>query len=114
MSVGEPSGDANQNVRTELKAAIAARRELGPDMEDEVLANFLARIDQHIDERLAQQQAARPRRRSKPEDTMGGSMALSIPLIVVAGIFGHGFGIAVVVLGLVLINLMYVLDRRLG
>lgn len=113
MTAGDASKLNNPELQNELQAAVAARRELGPGMEDEVLAAFLARVDQHIDQRLAQ---ARPAARSKRkkgsgEGTIEGTMALSIPLIIVAGIFGGVWGIAVVVAGLVIINVLNFMDR---
>jgi hypothetical protein len=43
----------------ELRAAIEARKELGPDHEDAVVASFLARIEGEIEARVDQRLAGR-------------------------------------------------------
>lgn len=112
MSAEDPSTLTSPDLRDDLQAAVAARRELGPDLEDEVLAAFLARVDAHIDERLAgARPVPTPKSYGKPEDAVARSIALSIPLLVLAGIFGHEWGVIAVVAGLVLINLLYFVDR---
>jgi VIT1/CCC1 family predicted Fe2+/Mn2+ transporter len=40
------------STRDDLTAAVGARRELGPDYEDAVLDNFLARLDRQMQERV--------------------------------------------------------------
>jgi hypothetical protein len=45
----------------ELTAAVEARKELGPDHEDAVVASFLARIQNEIDARVDQRLAGRQR-----------------------------------------------------
>ena len=38
----------HQELADDLKAAVAARHELGKDMEEPVLESFLARVEEHI------------------------------------------------------------------
>jgi hypothetical protein len=50
----------------ELRAAVEARKELGPDHEDAVLASFLARIENEIDARVDERLAGRRRTPAVP------------------------------------------------
>jgi hypothetical protein len=91
--------------REELQAHVAARRELGPEYEPELVDSFLERIEKQVGERHGK--AAR--RDSRPHTTITplvlGSLALSIPLIAVAGAQAGPFGVAMVCIALVLVNL---------
>jgi hypothetical protein len=85
----------------DLAGAFAARRQLGPDAELAVIADFLERtghaIDLRVDQRVAQHRAAEAwqwrggdrRRRNAGSLTLAlGSIALGIPLTGVASTFG--------------------------
>lgn len=102
----------------DLRAALEARRELGPEVEDELIGAFLDRIDHHIDLRVQQQvESLAPRTASKKKqdsnevEVISASLALAIPLMVVAGIWGHTLGIIAVVVGLVIIHAFRYVDR---
>ncbi|MEV0202909.1 hypothetical protein [Nonomuraea sp. NPDC050691] len=50
----------------ELRAAVAARRDLGPDFEDALIESFLDKMGQEVDRRVDERLAAVPRPRSWP------------------------------------------------
>jgi hypothetical protein len=118
-----------RDVETDLKAAVGARRELGGDMEDHVLEAFLARVDQRIMERVDQQVAqhgagmvsgsggggavfggaksgppAIDRHERSHPGILPSSLAISIPLIAVAG--GVAGWIGVVVVSILIVSIM--------
>ena len=98
--------------REELEAHVAARRELGPEYEAELMDSFLERIEKRVDDRHGKP----ARRDSRPHTTITplvlGSLALSIPLIGVAGAKAGAFGVAMVCIAVVLVNLFVALTRR--
>lgn len=115
----QPNQPPQHDVGPELKAAVQARRELGPDLEDQVLEAFLARVQQRIDsevnQSLAQRSGSRPVKRGGNEWALVaavlGGLALMIPLMAIAGDIAGAFGVVVVVLGVVAISLLYFVDR---
>ena len=91
----------------ELEAAIAARKELGAEREEELVESFLSRIerelDKKIDERLEKQGAPR-----KEDHTMRialGSIALGIGATAVANGMGSA-GIVVAVMAWIAIAIV--------
>ncbi len=92
--------------REELQAHVAARRELGPEYEPELMDSFLERIEKRVDERRHGKAA---RRETRPHTTITplvlGSLALSIPLIAIAGERAGALGVAMVCIAIVLVNL---------
>jgi hypothetical protein len=74
-------------VREELESAIAARRELGDEMEPALVDAFVARIERRIAERGGADDLAVMRRREHQKEMVLGSMAISIPLFAIAAIF---------------------------
>jgi hypothetical protein len=85
--------------REELESALAARRELGAEYEDDVLNAFLEKIDRRLAEqgttREQDERALRAQRNHQKEMILG-AMGISIPLFVVAAIFTGLAGILVV------------------
>jgi hypothetical protein len=85
----------------ELRAVVEARKELGPEHEEHLIAGFLGRmekeIDRRVDERLAK--VRRPRESALNPATLG----VCIPIVAIAGGIGHlpGLIIAFVALALV-------------
>jgi hypothetical protein len=98
--------------REELQAHVAARRELGPEYEPELVDSFLERIEGKLDRRSPGQAARRDRPRATITPLVLGSLALSIPLISVAGAQAGAFGVAMVCIAVVLVNLFVALTRR--
>ena len=118
----EPGQTPHNELSNDLTASVAARRELGPELEDQVLEAFLARVQTQIDTRVAQQVAgSRPVSSPKhaaaskynPTEIVGATFGIAIPLVLFAGIFGHAFGVAMVMLAVIAVNVLYVLNDRL-
>jgi len=69
--------------RRDVEAAVQARRELGPEYDDQIVDALAEKIEKRVEERLAQQQPAR--RRHEPDArVMLGSIALGIAVTAVA------------------------------
>jgi len=111
---------AERDTETDLKAAIAARRDLGPDTEDHVVESFLARVEQRIDlrvdRRLAETRAKegappRQRKQEKLEDVLAVPLGISIPVFAIAAIFARTTGILIVMAGVVIIITLICIDR---
>lgn len=125
MTTREPSrtGEAPAgDVGEEIQIAVAARKELGPELEDPLVRSFLEKIDREIDRRIAVGIEARSRalaRRARP----GWSVVLSavvavtslmaaVPATLAVVAAGTGLvGVAIVWLTILIINLL-VLVRR--
>jgi hypothetical protein len=100
--------------REELEATLAARRELGPGHDEQLITGFLQRIekeiDRRVDERIVTRSPRSPRRH-------GGSalhpanLALCIPIIAIAGGIGHLGGLIVAFAALVLVFVLAELRR---
>lgn len=104
----------------DLRASVEARRELGPDMEDQLVESFLARLDNRIAAKVDEQVARQlPKRAAggrtgglhnlpEPALVVGGSLALAIPLMGAGG----EFAAIPVMVAVVLINLFYFVFRH--
>jgi Flp pilus assembly protein TadB len=112
-----------REVATDLKASVAARRELGDELEDHVLESFLARVQQRIDLQVreqVQQQLARsadqPRALREGSGRTHGApsplvvpaaLGIAIPLVAIAGSIARGFGVLVVMVGVLAVLALY-------
>ncbi|MEV6286290.1 hypothetical protein [Kribbella sp. NPDC051770] len=78
---------ATDEVRKDLRAAVAARQDLGAEYEPEIIDGFLERLDQRAAARYGQQghPLPAPLPPDGKKDTDGGGLALAI-VSVVAGI----------------------------
>ena len=107
---------SSSETRKDLQAAVEARRELGPEMEDQVLEAFLARIEGRVQAQIAEQRAtAKPiRKRGKynPTEIVGTTFGVAVPLMIIAAIFAGAVGVVAVVALVVVVNLLYILDNR--
>ena len=91
--------------RDELEATIEARRELGREHEDQLVAGFLDRIDKELDRRIDARLAEK-----RDGDGRGGpafvitmvSLGVSIPLLGIAS--GSHVAMAMVLAAIVLVN----------
>ncbi len=94
----------------DLKATLAARREIDPAMEDTLIANFLQqverRIDARVDARVAEVTKARAKRGGQNTGIVAASLALSIPLLAIAGGIAGSTGIAFVMVMVIIVNLI--------
>jgi hypothetical protein len=89
-------------AKQELAVTLAAREELGPAHDDELIAGFLERIDREIDRKVEERVAARTPAKRRGSVIHPGNLALCIPIIAVAGGVGGGFaGVIVALLALV-------------
>jgi hypothetical protein len=109
---------AHGPLRDEAAAALAARRELGDDLEPAIVDSFLERMDGAIDARVQQRLAERDRRRTVDRTGVTialGSIALAIPLTgVAAGLPDSAAWMAVMGtwIAIVLVNVAYAFGRR--
>ena len=89
--------------RDEVEAAVAARRELGDELEPAVIDGFVERIEQRLAARDDQSERALVRRRNHQKEMTLGSMAISIPLLAIAAVFTGLAGVIAVCVALVAI-----------
>jgi hypothetical protein len=112
-------------TRADLTAAVAARRELGPDYEDAVLDSFLARLDRQtqarvdatVAERLASgvEPGANAPFRSDPGLTLGVvSLIAGIPVTAIASTASGVTGLIVAWGGIAAVNVAQAWGRRRG
>jgi len=73
------------DIRRELEATVEARRELGDAHDEELIDSFLERLDQRLTGHRASDERSLKQRRSHQKEMTLGAMALSIPLIAIAG-----------------------------
>jgi hypothetical protein len=89
--------------RDELRATIEARKELGEDMEPALVDSFVDRIEKELAVRQRESEQSLRRKRKHQQEMVLGSMAISIPLLAVAGAFTGLAGVIVVCAALVVI-----------
>jgi hypothetical protein len=90
-------------TRRELEASIAARKELGPEHEAELVAGFLDRIDRELDRRVEERVRQLAPRRRGGSALHPGNLALCIPIVAIAGGIGGVPGLLIAFLALVLV-----------
>jgi len=95
--------------REEVSAAVAARRELGEELEPAVVDAFVERIEQRLAARRDDSERALARRRNHQKEMTLGGMALSIPLFVIAAVFT---GLAGVIAVCVLLAVLAIVVAR--
>ena len=92
------------DVRQEIEASVEARRELGPEYEEHVVDALVAKIEKRL---APQEPAPLPRHHTGPITPLVlGSLAVSIPLLAIAGNFAGLAGIIAVCVAIVLVNLV--------
>jgi hypothetical protein len=97
--------------REELRAAIETRRELGPELEPQVIDSFVERIERRLDDRRMSKPARRPPESDKTLALAIVSLACAIPITAIAATHGGIAAMLVVWSGIVLVNLAYALRR---
>ena len=85
--------------REELRAAAAARAELGEELEPAVIDAFVERIER----RLGDGERALQRKREHQKEMVLGSMGIAVPLLAIAAIFTGLPGVIAVCVALVVI-----------
>jgi hypothetical protein len=94
------------STRQEFEAALQARRELGEDMEPEIVDAFVERIERTLAKRDRVDEGALYRKREHQKEMILGSMGISVPLFVVAAIFTGIEGVVAVCLLLAIIAIV--------
>ena len=89
--------------RDELRATIEARKELGEEAEPALIEAFVDRMEQELSKRQRESEQSLRRKREHQKEMVLGSMALSIPLLIVAAVFTGLAGVIVVCLALAVI-----------
>jgi hypothetical protein len=90
-------------TREELEATVAARRELGPAHDEELIAGFLDRIEREIDRRVDQRVAERGPTRRGSSPINPATLGICIPIIAIAGGIGHTAGLIVAFMALAIV-----------
>jgi hypothetical protein len=93
----------NEEVANELEATVAARRELGAEHEEPLIAGFLDRIDREIDRRVEERLA---KRRGHGSSLSPKEIGSAVPVVLIAGIFGGVIGVVAALAALVLVFLV--------
>jgi Flp pilus assembly protein TadB len=88
----------SENVvpRDELEAAIEARKELGAELEPQVIDAFVERIERRLQSRGQQSDQALKRKRDHQKEMVLGAMGISVPIFIIAAIFAGLAGIVAV------------------
>ena len=92
--------------RDELRATIEARKELGEDAEPALVDAFVARIEKQLAQGQRESEQSLRRKREHQKEMVLGSMALAIPLVVVAGVFTGLAGVIAVCAALAVIAIV--------
>jgi hypothetical protein len=114
---------ATDDLRKDLRAAVAARPELGPEYEAELIDSFLDKLDQRDAQRraglLPEPVPSRPVERRPGRETDPGGLALAIisiiaaiPITAIAGDMMGKTGVLICWLGLVGINYARAMTHR--
>jgi hypothetical protein len=93
--------------RDEVHAAIEARRELGQELEPEIIDSFVERIERRLKDLEG---SRRPVRRDSSDKTFALaiiSLAVAIPLTAIGVTQAGLVGLVIVWIGIVLVNLAY-------
>jgi hypothetical protein len=80
--------DIDSTAKRELDVTVAARRELGPEHDDQLIAGFLDRIDHELERRVDERLARLTPRRRRKSVINPPNLAISIPIVAVAGGIG--------------------------
>ena len=100
----------DEHVRDELQATVAARRELGPEHDEHLIAGFLDKIDREIDRRVGERVAQRVPRH--PGSVLHpGTIAVCIPIVAIAGGIGKLPGLIVAFVAIAIVFSVALLRR---
>ena len=90
-------------LKSELDAAVQARKELGEEMEPAVVDAFVERIERRLAERTGDDERALKRKRDHQKEMVLGAMGISIPLFAIAAVFPGLAGVIAVCVALAVI-----------
>ena len=85
---------------------LAARTELGPGHDEQLVAGFLDRIDHELDRRVADKLAERGPARRRKSVVNPPNLAICIPIVAVAGGIGGIAGLVLAFASLVIVFLV--------
>jgi hypothetical protein len=92
--------------KDELEAAIAARKELGAEMEPAIIDGFVERIEKSLAERGTASERALKAKRDHQKEMVLGAMGISVPLLLFAAIFTGLAGVIAVCAALAVIAIV--------
>ena len=108
MGLEQRPADTSQ-LREEARYHLAARRELGPDLDEHLVESFMQKVRVAIADEVARQVRQREidseKLWDKRKELVAITLGTGIPLMIVAGVAGGLLGIVVVCVTLVLVNL---------
>ena len=109
-----PVCHSHQVDEQELKAVVEARKELGPEHEEHLIAGFVDRISKEIDRRVDERVRELAPRKPRPSALHPGTLGVCIPIIAIAGGIGKfpGLVLAFAVLGFVFLFAEHARTRR--
>ena len=93
-------------LKSELDAAVQARKELGEEMEPAVIDAFVERIEKRLAERTGDDERALKRKRDHQKEMVLGAMGISIPLFAIAAVFTGLAGVIAVCVALAVIAIV--------
>jgi hypothetical protein len=107
------------DAQKELEATVAARRELGPEHDEHLIAGFLERIDKEIDRRVEERVGQRQSHERNSLPHLPRPNLLHPPVlgpvvgvVAVAGIFGGVVGVIGALIALAVIFVAVSVSRR--
>ena len=101
---GRDNGEVSEpTFEQELAATLAARKELGPAHDKELIVGFLERIERELDAHIDERIAARTPAKRRSSVVHPANLALCIPIIAVAGGVGGVVGLIATVIALTVI-----------
>jgi len=92
--------------KDELEATIAARKELGADMEPALVDAFVERIEKRLETRGGESERALKQKRDHQKEMVLGAMGISVPMFVIAAIFVGIYGVIAVCAALTVIAIV--------
>ena len=104
----------SEELRHEAEATLAARQEVGKELEPQLVDQFVDRVEQEIERRareLARQRRAGPAHNAPMIPLALGSLGIAIPLIAIAGGQAGTAGVIAVCIAIVLVNLLWTVRR---
>jgi hypothetical protein len=83
----------DDGMRKELDVTLAARQELGPEHDAQLVAGFLDRIEHELDRKVDERVARRTPAKRRGSPLHPGNLALCIPIVAVSGGIGGPAGL---------------------
>ena len=102
----------SDELREEAEATLAARAEVGQELEPQLVDRFADRVEQEIDRRARELAAQRRPAHNAPMIPLAlGSLGIAIPLLGIAGGTAGLAGVIAVCIAIVLVNLLWATRR---